>query len=151
MSSQRMALVAAVAACLRAIDMDDGFNTNAGAWVTTEPHQVEDESAGLITVVWERAGTPTDAAVRKTHRAVTVAIVVMLPHEQDAAQSRLDQIVEDIEEAMEGQQARFPVGIRYPEYVETLPIPAEKGMGWTGVLIRYESNVPKRRRTPRAP
>jgi len=147
MKSPRMDLVEAVAECLRIIATPD-FNTDAGQWVTTEPKQVDDEAPGVLAVVFERQSRPTDPAIRRTHRNTTIAVILKLPHDQDEAQATLDLAIADVELAMENRQNKFPVGTSFPEYIEMLPIPAEKGMGWIGALLRYESNVPAVRRTP---
>lgn len=140
--SWRAVLIATVASCLQDIRTAEGFNTNAGEWVTTEPEQLDESAAGVVAVVWERQRTPTDQAVRRTHRLTDLAVIVKLPHQQDRAQQTLDAVLEDIERAMQGQQQRFPKGISYPSYVETQPIPPKQGMGWIGAVIRYESHVP---------
>lgn len=141
-----MALIEAMASCLRDITIANGFNTDAGQWVTTEPAQVDDEAVGVLAVVWERQSKPANPAVQKSHRGTTVAIVGKLPHEQDEKQYTIDLLIDDIERALDGQQQRFPERTSYPQWVETLPIPAEQGMGWVGVLMRYESDVPTSRR-----
>ncbi len=145
--SARMQLVEAMAVCLQSISTP-GYNTNAGAWVTTEPGQVEDEAPGVVAVVFERQSRPTDPAVQRTHRLTTVAVVVKLPHDQDQAQATLDLAIEDVERALDNRQTQYPQGISHPRWLETLPIPAEKGMGWIGALLRYEAHVPAPRRNP---
>jgi hypothetical protein len=141
-------LVEAVAAVLQGIAAGPVYNTNAGAWVTTEPEQVQDEAPGVVAVVFERKSRATDPAVKRTHQLVTVAIVLKLPHEQDEAQVTLDDAIEDIERAMDNNLAAYPKRISHPTWLETLPIPADKGMGWIGAVLRYESHVPKVRSNP---
>ena len=140
--SWRQELVAAIAGCLGEIKVADGYNTDAGHWVTTEPGQIDDEDPGVLAVVIERQVRSVKPAVSKTHRLTTVALILKVPHAQDAAQTTIDAAIEDVEHAMARRQQRFPAGISYPEYVEMLPIPAAQGMGWVGAVIRYESDVP---------
>lgn len=141
--SSRQALCAAVEACLSRIRTIDGYATDAGAHVTLEPGQVPNEQAAVIAVVIDRQTRPSTAAVVRTHRATTVAIVVKVPAAMDDAQARLDAIVGDVEKAMDDQRFRYPIGITTPQYQEMQPIAAEPGMGWIGAVFRYESNIPK--------
>jgi hypothetical protein len=142
--SSRADLKAAVIACLARIATVDGYHTNAGSVVTGEPGQIADDATAALAVVIEAQARATDPAVLRTHRLTTVAVIAKVPAAQANAQDRLELILDDVERAMDGQQARYPKGISTPQYQSMQPVVAEAGTGWVGAVLRYTSHVPIR-------
>lgn len=142
MDSPRQALLDAVATCLRRIQADAGYRTDAGAVVTLEPHQVADTADAVLGVLVVKQERAVDPGVARTHRLTTVAVLAKLPASGDDAQARLDAIVSDVEQAMADQQFRYPPGHQFPQYVSMEPADTKAGMGWVGALITYQSHIP---------
>lgn len=140
--SPRQILLEAVAECLRQIRTEAGFQTDAGLTVTLEPGQVEDTADGVLGVLITKQERGAEPGLIKTHRLTTVVLLAKVPAAFDQAQARLDAIVSDVERAMDAQQARFPVGIQFPQYVSMEPAKPEAGMGWIGALLTYQNHIP---------
>src|SRR5690606_32041407 len=117
--------------------------TTVGTVATLEPGQLDPERVedGLAVYI-ERQERATDAAVQRTHRLTTVAIVVKRKG-GEAAEGSLDDVVDDIERAMDGRQPTWPTGFGQPVYQSMEPLRAPAGADWIGALIRYTSNIPK--------
>lgn len=147
MSSPREDLLVGVEGALKRIKIADGYNTDAGNHVTREPApQVATEDSRYIAVVWSRQERASDPALVRTHRLTTVHVVAKVSARLQEAQSRLDDIVTDIETAMADQQHRYPVGIQFPQYQSAEPLTPEKaGAGYIGALLTYTSHTPIRR------
>lgn len=144
MSSPREQLLEAVAQCLRRIRKADGYNTDIGLQVTTEPGPRVDSDAAFVAVGWTGQRRSDTAGKSRTHRLTDIGIVAKVPAEQARAQAALDDIVSDIERAMEDQQFRYPVGYDTPQYQSAEPLGAAFGAGWTGVTLTYTSHIPIR-------
>lgn len=144
MPSPRETYVAAVADCLRQIRRANGYNTDAGLYVTTEPAPRVDSDQAFIAVGWTSQRRPEDAAKRRTHRQTDIGVVAKIKAAAAESQAALDAIVADIERAMDGQQARFPVSYDYPQYVSAEPLGAAFGAGWVGVTLTYTGLIPIR-------
>lgn len=147
--SPRETLLAGVTGCLSAIAIADGYNTDAGAEVTTELGQVADDATSALSATIVRQFRATDPGKSRTHRATEVGVVIKVPAAFDNAQAQLDAAVSDVERAMEptkANQARFPVGFEYPQYAEMRPLNPEQGSsaGWIGALVLYQSHIPIR-------
>jgi hypothetical protein len=142
--SSRKQLIDAIVVNLSAIRTANGYNTNAGASVSTEAVQLPNASAATINVRWEVLQKATDPAVRRTHRLMIVRIAVLVPTGLDDAESLLDLAIDDVERALQDKQATYPLNTRYPEYLDTTPTAPEDGKKWIGAVIRYQSNVPIR-------
>lgn len=141
MPSSRQVLLDTVATCLRRISTPD-YETNAGAAVTTEPAQVDDDAAAVLGVLITKQERAIEPGLTRTHRLTTFVLLAKLPAALDQAQAQLDAIVGDIERAMADQQFRYPVGIQYPQYVSMEPAKPEAGIGWIGALLTYQTHIP---------
>lgn len=142
--SPRKIYLGHIADCLRRIKKADGYNTNAGDLVTLEPAPKLDSDAGFIAVVWSRQQRATQSAVVRVARSTTVDIVAKLPAKFATAQDTLDLIVSDIEQALVGQQTRFPTGYQYPEYQSAEPLAAAAADGWVGAVVTVAGHIPIR-------
>lgn len=145
MPSPRQVMREAVRDCLQRIQIADGYATDAGDTVVLEPAPVasEDKTA-FITVVWSRQQRPDTDAVLRTHRLTTIDVVAKVPASVEDAQTKLDDIVSDIERAMEkDQNFRFPNGYQFPQYQSAEPLAGAINDGWVGVVLTYTSNIPK--------
>lgn len=152
-ASPRKLLISAVADCLRRISRADGFYTDLGAAVTEEPFRMQDQLEGdgeepagdvVVSVAIARQTRPTDPARRRTHRLTRFAICARRRTDLDGFQQAVDELTDDIERALEGQQKRFPVGWEFPEYFEMVPVPAPQGVSWAGVNVYFDSHIPIR-------
>lgn len=143
-------LLTAMQTCLQRIQVANGYHTDAGGFVTLEPHQVQDDPsaadyhAELIGLVLDSKVRATDAAVVRTHRLATAVVLAKVVTTADNAQQRLHLLIDDIEQAFENRQAEFPKGYQFPVFVEAKPIPPAEGMTWIGAEVRFTSHVPKR-------
>lgn len=134
-------LLGAVAECMQRIRVADGFNTDAGAFVTREPHQIQQNEADeLIAVVMDGLGQP-DPALARLGTQVGVVVIAKVKTSLDMAQLRLHQLVDDILRAMDSQQGNFPGGTHYPRFVEARLIPPAEGMEWIGAEVRFSAQV----------
>lgn len=141
--SPRRLLLDAIGACLQRITVANGFNTDAGLSWTSEPGQIDGAGeAVVLTAVIAKQRRAADPAFARTHRDTDVAVVIKVPAALDAEQSALDLIVTDVEAALDGQQARFPRGITYPQYQQMEPVKAPAGAGWVGAVVTFQSRTP---------
>lgn len=136
-------LLEAFERCLQRITVADGFHTDAGLYVTREPHQIPAHQPALVAAVLEELGRPNDPGLSRTHRLATVLLVGKVPTGLDDAQLQLHLLMEDIDRAFDGQQARFPAGLQFPQFVSSRPIPPAEGLAWIGAEVRYSSHVPR--------
>lgn len=144
MSSPRARLLAAFGDCLGRISTTNGYLTDAGTSWTTEPQQVDAAATAVLTAVIDKQQRATDAALVRTHRLTTVAVIGKVPASLENYQQRLDDLVTDIEAAMDEQQQAFPSGLQYPVYVAMEPLSPDPGAGWMGVAVSYQSHIPKK-------
>lgn len=131
--------------CLQTISVANGYHTDAGATVTREPHQIPATAGVAVAVVLEGKGPATDPAMRRTHRLATVIIAAKVDSDDNNdAQERLHELMDDIEQAFECKQTQFPSSYQYPAFVDAKPIPPAEGMTWIGAQVRYSLHIPKR-------
>jgi len=142
MASPREHLRAAVGSCLQRISVANGYQTDAGASLTLEPGQVDEDANAVLTVLVAKQQRASESALTRTHRLTTLVVVVKAPAPLDTAQARLDALVADIEQAMADQQFRYPPGIQFPQYVSMEPVKPEAGMSWVGALLTYQTHIP---------
>lgn len=142
MPSPRRQLLAAFETCLKRIKKADGYNTDAGNFVTLERGQEPASRGLLLAVVIARQDRANDPALPRTHRATTVGVVAKVAADLRNSDEVLDLIVEDIERAMRDTQRDFPAGIQYPQYAAMEPLPVEAGTGFTGAVVTYTSHIP---------
>ncbi|MBV6799749.1 hypothetical protein [Xanthomonas euvesicatoria] len=142
MASPREQLRAAVGSCLQRISVANGYQTDAGASLTLEPGQVDEDANAVLTVLVAKQQRASESALTRTHRLTTLVVVVKAPAPLDTAQARLDALVADIELAMANQQFRYPPGIQFPQYVSMEPVKPEAGMSWVGALLTYQTHIP---------
>ena len=142
MASPREHLRAAVGSCLQRISVANGYQTDAGASLTLEPGQVDEDANAVLTVLVAKQQRASESALTRTHRLTTLVVVVKAPAPLDTAQALLDALVADIEQAMAVQQFRYPPGIQFPQYVSMEPVKPEAGMSWVGALLTYQTHIP---------
>lgn len=147
--SPRERLLDGVTACLARIRVDNGYNTDAGAEVTTELGQVPEGATAALSATIVRQARASEIGKARTHRLTEVGVAIKVPARHDNAQAQLDGAVADIEQAMEPSRenlARFPGGYEYPQYAEMRPLNPEQGSsaGWIGALVVYQSHIPIR-------
>ncbi|NYH49431.1 hypothetical protein [Xanthomonas arboricola] len=142
MASPREGLRAAVGSCLQRISRANEYQTDAGASLTLEPGQVDEDATAVLTVLVAKQQRASESALIRTHRLTTLVIVAKVPAPLDTAQSQLDALVSDIEMAMADQQFRYPSGIQFPQYVSMEPVKPEAGMSWIGALLTYQTHIP---------
>ncbi|WP_372165365.1 hypothetical protein [Xanthomonas euvesicatoria] len=142
MASPREHLRAAVGSCLQRISVANGYQTDAGASLTLEPGQVDEDANAVLTVLVAKQQRASESALTRTHRLTTLVVVVKAPAPLDTAQARLDALVADIELAMADQQFRYPPGIQFPQYVSMEPVKPEAGVSWVGALLTYQTHIP---------
>ena len=141
-STPRRQLLNAFATLLRGIATSAGYRTNIGAVVTLEPGQLDPSQVddGLAIYIDAQARA-TDAAVVRTHRLTTVALVVKRTT-QCAAETTLDDVLDDIERALLNRQPSWPAGFGQPTYQSMEPLRAPAGADWIGAIVRYTSHIP---------
>ncbi|KRG43222.1 hypothetical protein ARC78_07605 [Stenotrophomonas pictorum JCM 9942] len=128
---------------LKRIDGTGPYRTTVGTVATLEPGQLDPEHVedGLAVYI-DKQERASDPALQRTHRLTTVAIVVKRQG-GEAAEESLDDVLEDIEQAMEGRQVTWPAGFGQPAYQSMEPLRAPAGADWIGALIRYTTSIPK--------
>lgn len=141
-----MVYLRAIAACLQRIRKADGYLTDAGSLVTLEPLPVlSEDDAPFIAVLWSRQERATDPARVQHARLTTVQVICKVPSAIGSAKALLDDMVTDIETALERQYAGFPRGYEFPKFRAAEPLtPANPADGWTGVLITLSGHIPIR-------
>lgn len=143
----RADLLAAVTGNLQRIKQADGYQTDVGQYVTTEPTQVGDDAAAVVAVLLEGQVRATDQAVLKTHRLTTVAIVVKAQAaDTREAMAMVDALAEDVEGGMDDRRFTYPVGVQVPQFVSMEPLVPEPGSPWVGAVLRYTSHIPRPQR-----
>lgn len=144
-TSPRTVLRQAIAQVLSQITTANGYNTDAGQYVTTEPEQVNADAGCVLAAIIGKQVRPTEPAMRNAGRLTDVVVIAKVPAALGQAQARLDAIVQDIEAAMDrGAIPSYPNGWQWPRYVSCEPIKTEPGMGWTGALLTYQTHIPIR-------
>lgn len=152
-ATPRRALINAVVESLRQITTDTGHHYNLADVVTDEPFRMldvaEDENgpgdaSHAVSVAIASQRRPDDPAKRRTHRLTRFAVCARVRIGIDEFQQALDLLVDDIERAMADQQARYPAGTDFPQYVEMTPVPAKEAVGWAGANIYYDTHIPIR-------
>lgn len=147
MPSPRRQLLEAMGQTLQQISLNNGYLTDAGTGWTLEPAPGDQDTTAVLTAIIEKQQRATDAARVHTHRLTTVSVIAKVPADTEKYQAVLDDLVSDIESALESAQTarNYPVGIQVPVYVGMEPLMPEKaGAGWVGVLLTYQSNIPKK-------
>src|SRR5690606_40461220 len=119
MPSPRDTYLTAVVECLQQIRTSNGFLTDIGANVTREPAPKVADDAEFVTVVWGRQDRPADPGLARTSRLTTLQIMAKVPAALDDAQERIDQVLSDIERALDGQLTKFPTGYQFPDRKST--------------------------------
>lgn len=145
--SSRADLLAVVAANLRRIKREDGYQTDVGLYVTTEPTQVQDDAAAVVAVLIEGQVRATDPAVVRTHRLTTLAVVVKAQADDTRqAMALVDAMTDDVEAAMDERQPAYVPGIQNPQFASMEPLVPEPGSRWVGAVLRYSTHLPRPRR-----
>ncbi len=146
MHSPRRQLLEAIGLTLSAISKANGYLTDAGAGWTLEPTPGGQDTTAVLTALIEKQQRATDPAKVSSHRLTTVSVIAKVPSDTEKYQETLDCLVCDIELALESRATarNYPPGIQVPVYVGMEPLMPEKaGAGWVGVLLTYQSNIPK--------
>lgn len=146
-NSPREDLIDAIAGILADIRQANGYLTDAGLVVTSEPTpQLAEVASACVFVVWSRQERASEAALVRTHRLTTVEVIAKVPAGYEDAQAQLDAITTDVEAAMDRRQGAFPPGYQYPQYRSAEPVvPQSSAVGWIAVSITYTSHIPIRR------
>ncbi|CAH0139267.1 hypothetical protein [Stenotrophomonas lactitubi] len=145
--SPRRQLLLAMGKTLQLISLTNGYLTNAGAGWTLEPKPGDQDTQAVLTAVIEKQQRPESPSKAGTHRLTTVSVIAKVPADTEGYQQALDDLVTDIETAMDNREVarNFPDGIQVPVYVGMEPLMPEKASaGWVGVLITYQSHIPKK-------
>lgn len=146
MPSPRRQLLEAIGLSLAGISKANGYLTDAGAGWTLEPTPGDQDTTAVLTALIEKQQRATDPAKVSSHRLTTVSVIAKVPSDNEKYQETLDCLVSDIEMALESRVTarNYPPGIQVPVYVGMEPLMPEKaGAGWVGVLLTYQSNIPK--------
>ena len=147
MSSPRRQLLDAMGVTLQQISKANGYLTDAGTGWTLEPTPGDQGTTAVLTAVIEKQQRATDPAKVSTHRLTTVSVIARVPSQIEDYQAGLDDLISDIEAALESRETarNYPEGVQVPVYVGMEPLMPEKaGAGWVGVLITYQTNIPKK-------
>ncbi len=145
--SPRRQLLLAMEKTLQLISVENGYLTDAGAGWTLEPKPGDQDTQAVLTALIEKQQRPESPSKASTHRLTTVSVIAKVPAHTDGYQQRLDDLVTDIEAAIDSREVarNFPDGIQVPVYVGMEPLMPEKASaGWVGVLITYQSHIPKK-------
>lgn len=145
--SPRRQLLLAMEKTLQLISVENGYLTDAGAGWTLEPKPGDQDTQAVLTALIEKQQRPESPSKASTHRLTTVSVIAKVPADTDGYQQKLDDLVTDIEGAMDSREVarNFPDGIQVPVYVGMEPLMPEKASaGWVGVLITYQSHIPKK-------
>lgn len=145
----RRMLLSAMQTCLASIRKTDGFNTDAGTWVSTELGAITDENLapgvqGQMALYVSQQDAPDGAISVRTHRATTVTLLLKTSSVLGASEATLDLLVDDVERAMENKQTQFPPGIPFPTYAGLRPITQVPGSNFVGALMRWTTTIPIR-------
>lgn len=146
-TSPRRQLLLAMGKTLQLISNQNGYLTDAGAGWTLEPKPGDQDTQAVLTAVIEKQQRAESASKVNTHRLTTVSVIAKVPSDTEAYQQALDDLVTDIEAAMDSREVarNFPDGIQVPAYVGMEPLMPEKASaGWVGVLLTYQSHIPKK-------
>ena len=130
--------------CLQSILVANGYFTDAGSYVTREPTQIPETQAALIAVALEGLARAADPAMRTVGRLATVVVVGKVPIDQEDAQIRLHELIDDIERCLRDQLSSFPAGTQWPQFIDAKVIPPAEGMSWIGAELRYSGHVSMR-------
>lgn len=130
--------------CLQAITVANGYHTDAGGFVTREPHTIPDSQGAVIAIAIESKQPASEPGLRRTHRLVTALVFAKVATDQDNYQLRLHELMDDIERALDQKHAQFAAGTQYPVFAEAKPIPPAEGMTWIGAEVRFTAHMPKR-------
>lgn len=145
--SPRRQLLEAMGVTLQQISTAGGYLTDAGKGWTLEPTPGDQDTTAVLTAVIEKQQRATDPAKAATHRLTTVSVIARVPAALESYQARLDDLISDVEAALESRETarNYPDGVQVPVYVGMEPLMPEKaGAGWVGVLITYQTNIPKK-------
>ena len=135
-------LLGPIETCPRRITVTNGSYTNAGNHVTREPHQIpQSEQPEVLAIAMDSVSRAEEPALQRNGRLVGVLVVGAVRIDQDNAQLRAHQLIEDIQRAMGDQQQKFPVGTQFPRFVDARVIPPAEGMKWIGAEVRYAAHV----------
>ncbi|WP_313493752.1 hypothetical protein [Stenotrophomonas sp.] len=147
MPSPRKALLEAMGVTLQGITLQAGFLTDAGAGWTLEPGPGDQDTEAVLTAVIEKQQRATDPAKVNSHRLTTVSVMAKVPADTEKYQEVLDDLISDIEAALDNNATarNYPPSHQVPVYVGMEPLLPEKaGAGWVGVLMTYQSHIPKK-------
>lgn len=147
MSSPRRQLLEAMGQALQRITRANDFLTDAGSGWTLEPAPGDQDATAVLTTLIEKQQRAAEPAKVNTHRLTTVSVIAKVPSDTESYQTVLDDLVTDIENALDSAATarNYPVGIQTPVYVGMEPLmPDKASAGWVGVLVTYQSHIPKK-------
>lgn len=146
MANKAQQLIDTTVARLGAIRSADGYNSDIGQVVTSEPAALFTEDAGteMVCAYVDLLEQPTDPAIRNSGWLAHLVVVAKSTSGQDERQARQIELLEDVERAMAGR-ADWPAGMRPPVFQEAKFINRAEGLPWVGVAVRYSSLITRPR------
>lgn len=131
---------------LATILVANGFRTDAGEVVTTEPQQLIDNAdvALGLCVYLDGLERPTDPSMRTHGWRANLMVIGKRKVEVDARQAGQVELLEDIERAMAPRRG-WPVGMTAPVFEEAKFINRAEGLPWVGVVVRYSAHIARPR------
>lgn len=146
MPSPAQLLLTRAVEVLGTIRTDDGYQTDAGAEVTTEPARLfdEDAPAEFICVYLDLVERPNEPAVRNTGWMANLVVIGRRRADADERQGAQIALLEDIERAM-AVRAGWPVGVQAPVFQQAKFINRAEGTTWVGVAVGYSAHITRPR------
>lgn len=139
-------LLARCEEALATVQVANGYRTDAGSVVTTEPASLSDQDAPAVSlcVYLDQVGRPSDPAQREHGWLTDLIVVGKRAHAIDQAQQGSIDLLVDIERAM-ATRVDFPRGGQAPRFQEAKFITRLEGLPWVGVVIRYSAHIARPR------
>lgn len=138
-------VLAAVQTVLGAIQVANGYYTDAGLSVELEPVQARDLVDPLIVVSVAGFIRPAEAAMANVARGMSIRIAALVPVTLTDAELRLHEILDDIDRAMADQQAAFPERCSFPKFVSATRLQPADGLPCIGVDVIYQTTIRRAR------
>lgn len=140
-----MTALKAAETCLQQIHVAGGYYTDAGDHVTREPETLQPKAQGTaVAVAMVGLELASDDRLARTHQRLVFAVVAKVAADLEQAQARMHELIDDVQQAFVGQQARFPKGTTFPTFESATPIPPAKDESWIGAIVRFSCHVLRR-------
>jgi hypothetical protein len=139
-------VVQAFRTCLGQIRRANGYRTDMGAEVFDEPSKLlAGEASDCLAVYLDTVSRPADRALANVGRDLVVVVAAKVDHTLDDRQARIHDLLDDLDRALTGVAARFPINGRAPEFIAAAVDPVADGLLWAGVQARYSVSVRRAR------